>query len=149
MSPRQFPVGSELLLMLHCPLRNEGERLRRQSPPKNPECLDGDDCFLIPVTDVEVWWGVVVVEHRDDDAEEPADLWHRHLIWECSPAGQPGVSGAGWLALEEPSAEGVGFEPTDPCGSPVFKTRVSRPVASSLDPPDALPSAVEARGIPP
>ncbi len=27
-----------------------------------------------------------------------------------------------WISVDPVETEGVGFEPTDPCGSPVFKT---------------------------
>jgi len=74
--------------MLRRPLGNEGEGPWREPPSQHSQGLDGNDRPLIAVAHVEVRRGMIVVEHRDDDTEEAADLWHHLLIRGSAAAAQ-------------------------------------------------------------
>lgn len=71
-----FPVSEELLLVQGRPLDHEAAHARRQATGKRREIADIDQCKIVAVLRVEVRRIVILEEHLDADAEEPADFRH-------------------------------------------------------------------------
>lgn len=73
---RKLPVGQQLVTMKPSPFRNETKGPRRETAAQQSQWVELDLGLEPGVVGVEVGWLMVVVEHRDDDAVEAADLGH-------------------------------------------------------------------------
>jgi len=69
-------LREELLLMKCCPLNHESHHARRQAPGEDGQVADIDQGKVTAVLRMEVRRIVIVEEHLDDNAEEPADFRH-------------------------------------------------------------------------
>ena len=56
--------------MHHCPFYHKSENPRRQATFQDLQRLDGNDRLLATIAHMEMWWRMVGIEDRDDDAEE-------------------------------------------------------------------------------
>jgi len=74
--PRPIPVSEEFLLMEGRPFNHESYHARRQPAGEDGEVADIKQRKVAAVFRMEVRRIVIVEEHLDDDAEEPADLRH-------------------------------------------------------------------------
>ena len=87
---RPAPVCQQLLLVQHGPLDDLPERSRRQRPGQQGERVDADRHRLPAIARVKVRERMVVVVHRDHDAEEGADPWHANSSCLTAATATPG-----------------------------------------------------------
>jgi len=76
LSLRPLPVDEEFLLVDRRPFDHEPHHARRQATGKDGQVANFDQSDVAAVLRMEMRWVVIVKEHLDDDAEEPADLRH-------------------------------------------------------------------------
>jgi hypothetical protein len=71
----KLPVISQFVAMSVVPLHQSVQ----SAPWKatlNDACVDLDGHFVLSIGGMEVWWTMVVVEHKNGDAQKPGKLWH-------------------------------------------------------------------------
>jgi len=78
--PRKLPILRQLIAMLGGPLENQRGRSLRKRSLQDGQSVDGKRRFVFTVAGMEMRRRVIVVVHRDDDAEETADLWHAPIV---------------------------------------------------------------------
>lgn len=133
--PRKLPVQRQFIAVLGGPLEDQrGSSLRKRSL-QDGESIDRKGRFVFTVAGMQVRRCVIVVVHRDHDAEKPADLRHAPIV--TRPVGDAlekkvGRRGLGPLTFcvsisrELPTTRNLtDYSPCSPCctGSVVLSVR--------------------------
>jgi hypothetical protein len=71
----QLPVFYELLVMQGSPFDDQTQGSWRQLSFQNSKVLDANCNLALSIACVEVRWGMIPIEHCDNDPIEPANLW--------------------------------------------------------------------------
>jgi hypothetical protein len=78
--PSAFPIVLQFGQVRLPPFLHVPERTTRQTTPEDKTVSNAHRCLVLAVRGVEMRWVVIVEEHTDHDAQEPADLRHADTL---------------------------------------------------------------------